>query len=63
MSSVCVERGGLMFWLVVAAVFALVASGCGFLSVRYCFGRSVMVFFLGMSVTALVLVMSSALHL
>jgi len=52
-----------MFWLVVAAVFALVASGCGFLSVRYCFGRSVMLFFLGMSVTALVLVMSSALHL
>ncbi len=52
-----------MVWLVVPAVLALVASGCGLLSVRYCFGRSVMLFFTGMSVTALVLVVGTTLHL
>ena len=57
------ERGVVMGWLVIPAVLALVASGCGLLSVRYCFGRTVMLFFTGASMTALVLVMSSALHL
>ena len=52
-----------MGWLVIPAVLALVASGCGLLSVRYCFGRTVMLFFTGASVTALVLVVGTALHL
>lgn len=52
-----------MGWLVVMSVCACLASVLGLLSVRYCFGRSVMMFFLGMSVTALVLVVGTLHHL
>jgi len=52
-----------MVWLVVVALFAVAASVCGLLSVRYCFGRGVMLFFTGASFVACVLVVGSALHL
>ena len=52
-----------MVWLLFAAGCSCLASVLGLLSVHYCFGRTVMLFFTGMSLTALVLVVSSTLHL
>ena len=46
-----------MLWMVIAALFAVAASVCGLLSVRYCFGRGVMLFFMGASFVAFVLVL------
>lgn len=48
--------------LVVPTVLVVVASVLGLLAVRSCFGRVVMWFFVGASITALVLVVGTVLH-